>query len=591
MDREMEILEAMATNRDKRVWAVAKGADLTIDDSNLPKHIPVLTNLAGKGPGGSHIFATGEGAIKSMKVHEGMKVSLFASEEDFPELINPVQMAFDTKGRLWVVAWKSYPHYKPGQGLVDKLLILEDTDGDGKADKCKTFADKLDSPTGFEFWGGGVIVACAPNLLFIKDTDGDDKADETTILLSGISSGDTHHTANSFVLDPGGSLYFGEGTFHRTQVETPHGTLRNKDGCIWRFEPRTSKLTRFMPRSFANPHGHVYDRWGQGFLHDGTGAQPYHSTLYSGHVDYPAKVGGGQQLYRQRTRPCSATEILSSSHFPEDMQGNLIVLNVIGFQGILNYKFADDGASYTAVEAKPILFSSDRNFRPVDVEVGPDGSLLFTDWTNAIIGHMQHHIRDPNRDQKHGRVYRVTYEGRPLTKPVKIAGASIEELLEVLKSMNDRERYRAKIELSARDSKEVVAAAQKWAAALDKTDKEFEHHRLEALWVHQHHNIVNEALLAEVLASPDPRARTAATRVLCYWRDRVTDPVGRLKKLCVDDDPHVRIEAVRACSFFTGDEGAAAADAALASLDKPQDEFLKFTTKQTMNTLKKYLKK
>ncbi|GIW79403.1 MAG: hypothetical protein KatS3mg105_1210 [Gemmatales bacterium] len=179
--------------------------------ATLPPFIPVKTNKPGPGPGGTHLFLGGKEAIDKMKVAKGLKVTLFASEEMFPELINPVQMAFDTKGRLWVAAWESYPHWKPKEEMNDKLLILEDTDGDGQADKCTTFASGLHNPTGFEFYGNGVFVAMAPNLLYLQDTDGDDKADVKRIVLHGIDSADTHHTANSFVFGPGGALYFGEG--------------------------------------------------------------------------------------------------------------------------------------------------------------------------------------------------------------------------------------------------------------------------------------------------------------------------------------------------------------------------------------------
>ena len=163
---------------------------------------------------------------------------------------------------------------------------------------------------------------------------------------------------------------------------------------------------------------------------------------------------------------------------------------------------------------------------------------------------MQHNLRDPSRDRMHGRIYRVTYEGRPLSKPAKIAGEPIEKLLDLLKEPEDRVRYRARIELGARDTDEVIAAVKNWVAGLDKNDPDYEHHLLEALWAHQYHNVVDVDLLKRVLASPDFHARAAATRVLCYWRDRVPDALDLLKKLAADPYPRVRLEAVRAASFF-----------------------------------------
>src|SRR5205823_11755633 len=170
------------------------------------------------------------------------------------------------------------------------------------------------------------------------------------------------------------------------------------------------------------------------------------------------------QVYAQRTRPCPGVEILSSRHFPKENQGNLLVPNVIGFQGILQYKIAEKGASYSGAEVEPIVYSSDPNFRPADIEMGPDGAIYFTDWHNPIIGHMQHNLRDPNRNKVKGRVYRITYEGNELLQPPKVAGEPIEKLLDLLKTPEDRVRYRARIELSGRDSDQVVAATQKWLA-------------------------------------------------------------------------------------------------------------------------------
>ena len=159
--------------------------------------------------------------------------------------------------------------------MNDKLLILEDTDGDGKADKKIVFADGLHCPTGFEFANGGVLVAQAPDLMFLKDTDGDDKADVRERVLSGLDSADTHHTSNSFQLDPGGALYFQEGTFHQTQVETPYGPpVRCSNAGVFRYEPKSQKFEVYVSYGFANPHGHAFDRWGQDIVVDGTGLGP-----------------------------------------------------------------------------------------------------------------------------------------------------------------------------------------------------------------------------------------------------------------------------------------------------------------------------
>src|SRR4029077_1814656 len=179
----------------------------------------------------------------------------FASEEQFPELAKPVQMAFDTRGRLWVAAWPTYPHWKPTEPMDDKLLILEDTNGDGKADVCKTFAGDLNNPTGFEFWNGGVLVAQGPDVLYLKDTSGDDKYDVKERVVHGLDTADTHHTANSFVLDPGGALYFQEGTFHHSQVEDPYRPVKRlANGGVFRYEPRTQKFDVYVTFGFANPH-------------------------------------------------------------------------------------------------------------------------------------------------------------------------------------------------------------------------------------------------------------------------------------------------------------------------------------------------
>jgi glucose/arabinose dehydrogenase len=587
LQRESEVLDVMVANRDKKVWATAQGSDFKIDDSNTPEFIKVPTNIPGKGPNGQHVYPSGEETLGALKVHSKLKINLFADEKQFPDLINPVQMAWDTKGRLWVATWPLYPHWAPKEQMQDKLLIFSDTDGDGKADKVQTFANDLHNITGFEFYDNGVIVAQGPDIVFLKDTDGDDRYDSKTRIIHGMDTADTHHTANSFTFGPGGDLYFQEGTFHHSQVESPWGPpTRNANGGVFRFEPRTYKFEAYASYGFANPHGHAFDRWGTDIVIDGTGAQPYYGPSFSTKTYYPDKQPGNAPLvYKQRSRPCPGVEILSSRHFPDDWQGNFIVGDVINFQGILNYKLEEKGAGLVGVEQEPICSLRNATFRPSDFEVGPDGALYFTDWSNVIIGHMQHNLRDPSRDREHGRVYRVTYEGRPLLKPAKIAGASIPELLNLLKEPENRTRYQAKIELSGRKSADVVAALKTWVDGLDKADKEYEHQMTEALWVYQWHNVVNEDLLKRNLRSPDYHARAAATRVLCYWRDRVKEPLALLKAQANDEHARVRLEAIRTASYFS--DGPGAIEVILETVDQPEDAFIKYARDRAMKTLER----
>lgn len=583
LQRELHHIDALCENLDARIGALAAGEELASARSvPVPPLMTVETNRPGPLPGGRYSFQSGEEAIASLTVGEGLEVSLFADESRFPELANPVQMAFDTQGRLWVAVWPTYPHWVPGEPMNDKLVIVHDDDGDGSADRTTLFADDLHNPTGFEFWNGGVFVAQAPDLWFLKDTDGDDVADVRERVLHGLSSADTHHGANSFVLAPDGALYFQEGTFHMSQVESIHGPVRNFNGCVWRYEPRTRRVERHVPYNFANPHGHVFDRWGTEFVTDGTGNVNYLAQPFSGRVLHPQKKGGYFPFFNQRSRPAGGTEILSSAHLPDDFRDDYVIANVIGFQGIFRYDVLRDGSGRTAEEAEPILFSSDPNFRPVDLETGPDGALWLLDWQNPLIGHMQHHLRDPNRDGTHGRVYRVTAKGRPLSQSPPIAGAPTDDLVPLLAHPEDRVRYRARIELSARDSLEVVAAARAWAAGLEGSGAEHERLLTEALWLQQQHVVLDEPLLHRLLSSPEPLARAAAATTVRRMREHLDDPVDLLAPRVGDPDSQVRLAAVVALSEF---DDPRAAELALSALSTKTDRFLEYAIAETLKVL------
>ena len=559
MMREMEIFDVMTANRDKRVWAVARGKEETIVDNNLPSELDVKTNIPGSLEGGMHLYLGGKEAIDKMTIADGMQVNLYASEEMFPEVINPVQMAVDTDGRLFASVWPSYPHWNPTEPRRDKIVCLPDDNGDGVADRCVTFADELNSVTGFEFWGGGMLVAALPEIWFLKDTDGDDKADVKIRMLQGLSSADSHHSANAMLIGPDGWLYWSRGIFNVASMETPTHTFRSGESGVHRFNPRTFEMEFHFPIG-PNPHGDVFDQWGYQFANDGTGGSGSYVNI--------GKGVGNKPWFKMRVRPVAATGILSSSQFPEKNQGNFLICNCIGFLGVLQHEVNYDGAQITASEIEPILVSTDPNFRPTDVEIGGDGALYVSDWSNAIVGHMQHNMRDPNRDNEHGRIYRVIAKDRPLLTPVKLKGKPIPEVCRAFMAKENSTRYRARLELSGRDSSEVVSTLTKWTQELDPANPTHAQALLECLWVFEEHRVPNSELLQSVFKAVEPRVRAAAIRTIGHWGTKVTDWESMLTAAAQDTSALVRAEAVKAAVSF---EGLAAAEILFKVATRPTD--------------------
>jgi glucose/arabinose dehydrogenase len=579
---EFAKLRKMIQNRERQIWDIAQGklVPASIDDSNTGGFVDVVTNFKGK----IHITTPAEEQA-TFTLPEGYAINLFASEVEFPALEDPVAMTFDARGRLWVTVMPSYPMYLPGVPPNDKVLIFDDTSGDGKADQCTVFADGLYLPIGIELGSGGVYVSQMPNLMFLQDSDGDDRADSRELIMHGFDTADSHHAMHAFTWDPGGALYWQEGVFHYTQVETPYGPRRCNESGIFRFEPRTRKFDIFVSYGFANPWGHFIDGWGQNFVADASGGANYYGTAFSGQVDYPQKHGRMKEFLRMQWRPTCGCELVYSRHFPHDTQGDYLLNNNIGFQGILRYRVKEDGAGFAGTPVEPLLKSSDASFRPVALQFGPDGALYVLDWFNPLIGHMQHSLRDPNRDHTHGRIWRITYPRRPLVEKPRIAGAPVPALLELLRAYEDRTRYRARRELRERPDQEVLPAVGKWIAGVNPADSDYWRLMLEALWLHQSKDDVDIALLKRLLLCPEPRARAAATRVLCYWRDRMEEPLALLQKQVNDEHPRVRLEAIRALSFFSGEDASRAQEIALESLVHPQDDYLEYTLNETTKTL------
>ncbi|MCH2379785.1 MAG: GDSL-type esterase/lipase family protein, partial [Pedosphaera sp.] len=228
----MRNFDIMVQNRDRRIWDLAQGKTVPakIDDSNVP---PLPTTTESRG---ANKWLSPADELKAFKIDPRFEVNLFASEVEFPEIACPIQMRWDARGRMWVSCSTTYPHVYPGNEPDDKIVILEDTDGDGRADKSTVFADDLQIPLSFEFGDGGVYVSDEPHMLFIKDTDGDDKADYRRRVLTGFGCEDSHHALHDFVWSPDGDLIFRESIFHHSQIETPYGPVRQQNSGWFRFE-------------------------------------------------------------------------------------------------------------------------------------------------------------------------------------------------------------------------------------------------------------------------------------------------------------------------------------------------------------------
>ncbi len=551
---EIEKIRQMTTNREEAIQAAIRGEkyDLALADAKTRKLDPVKTNFNPE-KNGSLTYLYGNDALNKIKVAPGYKIELFASEQEFPNLAKPVQMTFDNKGRLWVVCMPSYPHYKPGDPKPDdKIIILEDTNNDGKADKETVFASGLHVPVGMEIAHDGVYVSQGTNLVFLQDTDGDDHADKKEIILSGFDDHDTHHEISAFVADESGAIYMGEGVFLQTNVETPYGTVRATNGGFMRYNPARKHLERVAQLTIPNPWGIAFDKWGQNFFAETSG--PDVRWMMPG----TTKNRYGQYGHKSFTlveekhlvRPTSGLEFVYSRHFPDEVQGDFLINNTIGFLGMKQHQLTDDGTGYKSKHRMDLIVGEDRNFRPVDMEFAPDGSLYVIDWHNILIGHMQHNARDPLRDHTHGRVYRITYPSRPLVKPAKVFGASIDELLENLKLPEYRTRYRVRRELRGRKVDEVLPKVKEWVEHLDKNDPSYEHNLLEALWVTWGLNKVDQQLLARLLQAKDYHARAAAVKVLRYTGHQVPNQLSLLTKAAKDPHGRVRMEAFVAASWL-----------------------------------------
>ncbi len=559
----MRNFDQMVANREQHIWELAAGKSTNnnVDDSNILPMPPAQESR------GVNEWLSPADELKAFKIDPRFEVNLFASEEEFPEIANPIQLRWDARGRLWVSTSITYPHIYPGNEPNDRLVILEDTDLDGKADKSTLYADDLHVPLSFELGDGGVYVSEQPELTFLKDTNGDDRADQKRLLMSGFGTEDSHHALHDFIWSPDGDLVFRESIFHHSQVETPYGPIRQQNSGWFRYTPRNERLTSFGTYPSTNPWGVTFDDWGRHVASHPIFAAAFHSLDPPYPKQHPAPNG-----LRAYSGTCGH-EFVDFSSFPEDLQGCFIKNRYKPTNRVEIHRWQRQAFGYDEQYMGDLIFSTNLSFIPVDIQFGPRGDLYICDWYNPVKGHAQYSLRDTRRDRTSGRIWRVVAKDKSLLALPKIAGASTDELFNLLKRPEYRIRYLAKRELRDRNPSEITESLDRWVTSLTSQDTRYRHHQVEAMWMVRSLGMSRPELVRELIGCEEASARAAAVQQLRYQHADFPDAIELLKKSIHDEDALVRMEAVIAASYIGTRP---ALETALQVFEHPMGEHLSY---------------
>ncbi|MDH5398239.1 MAG: ThuA domain-containing protein [Cyclobacteriaceae bacterium] len=505
---------------------------------------------------------------KFIQVPPGFKLELFAAE---PDIINPVSMAWDEKGRLWVIETVDYPNsVRQEDGIGDdRIKICEDTDGDGKADKFTLFAENLNIPTSLVFANDGVIVAQAPHFLFMKDTDGDGKADIREELITGWGTFDTHAGPSNLRYGFDNQIW---GTVGYSGFE---GTVGGQEfdymQALYRFKPDAGSME--VMGSTTN------NTWGLGFSEDfnvfASTANNTHSVFMGIPKRYFDQVTGirdnttakidGHYAFHPITRNIRQVDVFggftaaaghsfyTARNFPERYWNKVAFVSEPTGHLLHEAIIERDGAGFKEKDGWNILASADEWVSPVQAEVGPDGALWVLDWYNFIIQHNptptgfdngsgNAHV-NPLRDRKHGRIYRMTHMDHPTGEVLSLSKDDPQGLVRALSNDNLFWRLTAQRLLVERGEHDILPQVLAMIKDQGQDATGLNAAAIHGLWLLHGLNALeeNQDVVAGALAHPTTGVRKAALQVLppSDWaRKNIL-----ANKLMEDPDLNVRLHA------------------------------------------------
>ncbi len=490
-------------------------------------------------------------AIRAMTVPPGFRVEVVAAE---PQIVNPVAMTFDERGRIWITESLEYPRRSAGPGR-DRVKVLEDTDGDGKADMFTIFAEGLNIPSGIAVGHGGVWVANSPDILFLRDTDGDGRADTSEVVATGFGRSDTHELPNSLTWGPDGWLYGWNGVFNPSKVKSKNGKTYEFTCAIFRIHPKT-RVFEVWCEGTSNPWGIAIDPEGSFFASACVIDHLWHLV----ETGYYIRQGGPYPPFtwpiesivdhtHQKAAYCGI-HYFDSPAYPEEYRGQLYMGNIHG--NAINVDILERNRStYKARGAPDFLRANDSWFMPVAQKTGPDGCLYILDWYDQY-----HCYQDANRDpagidRLKGRLYRVRYGETPRRTGFDLSRSSDEELIKLLASANVYDRDVAQRLLVERASPAIRGriAAMVFDDRIERTA------RMHGLWALIGSGPLNPDFHARLLGHQDPSFRAWGVRAAGNMGHVGSSIRDRVAELAHDPSPDVRLQVVIAARKLGGHDG------------------------------------